>query len=189
MEHTQPDSVNIGEKIQTYRLQKGLNMKELSRLIGISPSMLSQMERNLANPSINTLKALSAALEVPLYYFFMGESHREEMVVHPQERKGILTPQAAGGVYQLLTPDTSGELGFYELHLSPQEGAADRSMTSEGEVVGLVQAGEVTLVLDDQEYCLTPGDSVRIPPRCRHSWQNRGEDSARIVLAASTPLF
>ena len=77
------DAINIGEKIQAYRLQKGLNIKELSQLVGISPSMLSQMERNLANPSISTLKALSAALETPLYYFFLGESRQEEIVVHP----------------------------------------------------------------------------------------------------------
>ena len=92
MEKRELDAVNIGEKIQAYRQQKGLNIKELSRLVGISPSMLSQMERNLANPSINTLKALSAALETPLYYFFMGESHKEEVVVRPQDRKTVVTP-------------------------------------------------------------------------------------------------
>ena len=188
MEKREFDAVNIGEKIQSYRQQKGLNIKELSRLVGISPSMLSQMERNLANPSINTLKALSAALETPLYYFFMGESHKEDVVVHPQDRKAVLTPQIQDGAYQLLTPDASGEQSFYELRLAPLHGCTDRSMVSESEVVCLVQAGEVTLVLDDQEYHLLPGDSARIPPRSRHGWLNRGEGEARVVVASAAPL-
>ena len=189
MEKRELDAVNIGEKIQAYRQQKGLNIKELSRLVGISPSMLSQMERNLANPSINTLKALSAALETPLYYFFMGESHKEEVVVRPQDRKTVVTPQITEGSYRLLTPDASGELSFYEMYLSPFHGATDRSMVSESEKVCLVQAGEVTLFMDDQEYHLLPGDSARIPPRSRHGWLNRGKEEARVVIATAAPLL
>lgn len=189
MEKRELDAVNIGEKIQAYRQQKGLNIKELSRLVGISPSMLSQMERNLANPSINTLKALSAALETPLYYFFMGESHKEEVVVRPQDRKTVVTPQITEGSYRLLTPDASGELSFYEMYLSPFHGSTDRSMVSESEKVCLVQAGEVTLFMDDQEYISCPGDSARIPPRSRHGWLNRGKEEARVVIATAAPLL
>lgn len=189
MEKQQLGDVNIGEKIQAYRQQKGLNIKELSRLVGISPSMLSQMERNLANPSINTLKALSVALETPLYYFFMGESHKEEVVVRPQDRKTVVTPQIAGGMYSLLTPDASGELSFYEMQLIPFHGSTDRSMVSESETVCLVQVGEVTLFMDDQEYHLLSGDSARIPPRSRHGWLNRGKEEARVVIATAAPLL
>lgn len=110
-------------------------------------------------------------------------------MVRPQDRKTVVTPQITEGSYRLLTPDASGELSFYEMYLSPFHGSTDRSMVSESEKVCLVQAGEVTLFMDDQEYHLLPGGQCRIPPRSRHGWLNRGKEEARVVIATAAPLL
>ncbi|MCY8830199.1 helix-turn-helix domain-containing protein, partial [Bacillus atrophaeus] len=52
------DNIDIGKKIAKYRKAKGFSSKELANLSEITPSMLSQIERGLANPSIQTLKIL-----------------------------------------------------------------------------------------------------------------------------------
>ncbi|MDO7205614.1 helix-turn-helix transcriptional regulator [Paraclostridium bifermentans] len=61
--------VNIGEKIIEYRNQKQMTIKEVAQIAGVTPSMLSQIEEGLSNPSINTLKMIAKALEVPLFNF------------------------------------------------------------------------------------------------------------------------
>ena len=43
--------INIGEKIAQYRKRKGLSIRELAKLANVTPSLLSQIERGLANPS------------------------------------------------------------------------------------------------------------------------------------------
>lgn len=62
--------LGLGKKIQNYRLNKKFTIKELAEKIGITSSMLSQIERDLVNPSIATLRAISKALDVPLFMFF-----------------------------------------------------------------------------------------------------------------------
>ena len=48
--------LEIGAKIRKYRTEKGFSMKTLAEKVNITPSMLSQIEHDQANPSINTLK-------------------------------------------------------------------------------------------------------------------------------------
>lgn len=63
------ENINIGKKVKELREYKELSMRELAKMAEITPSMLSQIERGLANPSIQTLKLLAKALEVPTLVF------------------------------------------------------------------------------------------------------------------------
>lgn len=64
------ENIDIGKKVEKYRKMKDLTNRELAALAGITPSMLSQIERGLANPSIQTLKVLAKTLDVPTFSFF-----------------------------------------------------------------------------------------------------------------------
>ena len=57
-------NLNIGQKIQRYRNQRGLSLRGLAEKTGITASMISQIENNSVNPSINTLKTLAETLEM-----------------------------------------------------------------------------------------------------------------------------
>lgn len=64
---------NFYSKIKEYRIAKNLTIKELAEKANITSSMLSQIERGLANPSINTLKLIAQALDTPLFKFFIED--------------------------------------------------------------------------------------------------------------------
>ena len=64
------DSLNLGQRIQSARLASGLSVRKLSQMAGITPSMLSQIENEQVNPSIQTLRSLANAMDIPLYSFF-----------------------------------------------------------------------------------------------------------------------
>ena len=82
------EDLNIGKKVQKLRLQSGISVRKLSSIAGITPSMLSQIENEQVNPSINTLRAIASALNAPLYYFFK-EDAEDSPVVTPDTRKTI----------------------------------------------------------------------------------------------------
>ena len=75
------DDINIGEKILDYRKAKNMNIKELAAKSGVTSSMLSQIERGLANPSINSLKNIAKALEIPIFNFFVSQVDTASLVV------------------------------------------------------------------------------------------------------------
>ena len=61
---------SIGERVKTLRAERKLTLAELAERAGVSTSYLSQVERDKTTPSLATLTALAAALDVQLRYFF-----------------------------------------------------------------------------------------------------------------------
>ena len=51
--------IDIGSRIKSIRLEKGILLKDLAKQCGISSSMLSQIEKGNANPSLNTIKSVA----------------------------------------------------------------------------------------------------------------------------------
>lgn len=70
--------MNIGNKLKELRKQNKLTLKELSQKTNISISFISDIENKRRNPSIDNLKILASALDVPVNYFFDAEDYKEE---------------------------------------------------------------------------------------------------------------
>ena len=178
-------NVNIGQRIRHYRQLQGITLKTLAEKVGVTSSMLSQIERDLANPSLNTLRAISAVLDVQLFRIFMAaESPQPNGVVHPENRRHIIE----GGVdYEMLTPDTASALSFYTMTLQPGHSTTDSMMAHKGEEAALLLEGEMTLHLDDTPIVFHAGDSIRIPPLVKHAWFNNSDKPAVLVFAITFP--
>jgi transcriptional regulator with XRE-family HTH domain len=179
--------INIGKKLQTFRAEKGMSIRELAQASGVTASMLSQIERGLANPSIKTLKDISETLNVPLYLFFK-EEEETEIVVRKDKRRTMGKPEEQDTVYSLLTPGSMGNIEFciMELH----EGAESAKMVSHiGEEVAYVLDGPIEVYVDENHYVLETGDSIRIAPQSLHKWANHSEKAAKIIFAISPPSF
>jgi transcriptional regulator with XRE-family HTH domain/quercetin dioxygenase-like cupin family protein len=71
-DHTR-DPAEIGREIAALRRERGMKMVELSRAAGVSPSMISQIERGHALPSVSTLYAIAEALAVTVHDLFTSE--------------------------------------------------------------------------------------------------------------------
>ena len=104
--------INIGEKITQYRKSKGLSIRELAKLADVTPSLLSQIERGLANPSVNSLKAIANALSTPLFTFFTSEVVKEDLIVRGNNRKKVILPGEDNVIYEMLTPGLGDNLEF-----------------------------------------------------------------------------
>ena len=70
------NEINVGSTIKNIRTSKGIMLKEVAEKCGISSSMLSQIEKGTANPSLNTIREIAHVLEVPIFKFFMAPKKR-----------------------------------------------------------------------------------------------------------------
>lgn len=135
----------LGERVAAHRTACGFTVSELAREIGVSPSLISQIERGQSQSSVSTLFALAEALDVPVDAFFDrgqdGEPQRATseprsrgaVVISGPSRTGIpREPQIRrtsdgrasidieGGVrWERLTPDALAEVDFMELVYAP----------------------------------------------------------------------
>lgn len=70
IKNSKEKSMNLGEAIKYYRIEKGLSMNELSRETGISVPYISRLESlEKRSPSVHVVKRLSKVLNVELYEF------------------------------------------------------------------------------------------------------------------------
>lgn len=183
------DDLQLGQKIQSLRMERGLSVRKLSVLAGITPSMLSQIENARVTPSVQTLRSLAGALEIPLYDFFREEG-ADSPVVHPEDRMTIGHKNEPGVIYELLTPDTKGSIEFCMMVIPGHTVSHGQAQGHTGEEVAFVHRGtQVELELDGVRHVLRAGDSVRIPAQARHRWHNNGDESAQIIFALSPPSF
>jgi len=183
------DDLQLGARIQVLRTQRALSVRKLAQLAGITPSMLSQMENDQVNPSIQTLRSLAAALEVPLYDFFREEAPSSP-VVTPETRMCIGRRSEPDVRYELLTPDTQGTIEFCMMVIPPRGTFNTQMQSHTGEEVAFLHAGQsAVLELEGRQYTLSPGDSIRIPAGSRHCWHNPGDEPAQVIFALSPPSF
>lgn len=111
------NDINVGHKIRAFRKGAGLTSKRLAELADITPSMLSQIEKGITNPSLQTLKLISVALNIPLFNFFLEDTNTEELVVRANQRKKITFPESGNVSYELLSPNLDGALELALMNL------------------------------------------------------------------------
>ncbi len=182
------EELNIGVKVQEFRKKSGLSLRELAAQAELSPSMLSQIESNSVNPSINTLKNIAAALHVPLFQFFKQDAPARDLIVRSGQNLIIGHP-GTEVLYKLLTPDTNSSIEFCLMEIPVGTASSDIAREHDGEEVAYVLSGEIDLEVNGNVYHLLEGDSVRIPPLSPHRWINHYDQELRAIFAITPPSF
>jgi transcriptional regulator with XRE-family HTH domain len=151
----------LGDRIRHYRLSKGLSMKYVTDKAKITRSLLSQIENNKANPSINSLTAIAHAIGTPIAQFFdETNGHDENPVVKAKERKVL---RAESGITCFLLTPRHGKHKIEVLYnVFEKNGSTESPYKNAGEECGIVLEGRLNVSYSDEEYILNRGDSITI---------------------------
>ena len=182
-----PDYPQIGEQLRARRHELGLSLRVLADRLRVSPSLISQIERGRANPSVSTLYALVAELDVSLDELLFNDrrpSARSDDAAAPatggpiqraNQRKRIRL--ASGVLWERLT--TVSEPGVEFLYVIYEVGGAsspeDAYQRHSGHEWGYVLSGELRVTIGFREFVLEPGDSVSLDSTTPHRLANAGD--------------
>ncbi len=202
MEKSRNDlNLELGKRLRALRETKKLKIVDVAGITGLTSSFISQVERALVSPSIDTLKKIGDALDTPLSYLFASadadaddspsSSHsggnEKSPIVHVHQRK-ILSPQQ-GVVFYLLNPDMSGPIEFIYNIYEPGAGTGDNLYTHIGQECGLILEGELLVTIRDKQYLMSEGDSITFSSEEPHSKKNIGDKRCVCVWANTPPWF
>ncbi|TSA32805.1 MAG: XRE family transcriptional regulator [Porphyromonadaceae bacterium] len=84
--------MDLGRTIKNIRKQKGQTQGEFATLCGISQTYLSQVENNLKEPKLSTLKSISEQLKVPLPILFFLSMTEEDVQPSKRQAFAIVSP-------------------------------------------------------------------------------------------------
>lgn len=176
----------LGGRIRQRRTELGLSLQELAARTALTPSFLSQVERDMAEPSITSLRKIAQALEVPIFYFLL-ESGGHNPVVRRAERR-VLSLARSGVTYELLSPPdfVNRSMEMVITRMAPGAAGGDHPVTHPGEECILVLAGRAGIQVADAEHTLAEGDCIYFFSNIPHHIRNLG-DGELVLLAAITP--
>jgi transcriptional regulator with XRE-family HTH domain len=187
----------IGDRLRDERTKAGISQRELARRLGLSPSLISQLESGLSKPSVGTLYAIVTELDLSLDKLLRGADHSpatappgEQKVianggtsplVHPDDREAI--DLDSGVRWEQLSRDTDQGIDF--LHAVYEVGGAstpDESlMRHNGKEYGYIISGRLGIQLGFDTYELNPGDSIGFDSTQPHRLFNVGDEPVHAI--------
>jgi transcriptional regulator with XRE-family HTH domain len=175
---------HIGEVLRRLRERHGLSLRTLAGRAGFSASFLSQLENGQVSPSIASLDRIAAELGVTLADLFEASQAPSAAVVRADSRPGFTSSWSRARVESLTPPGDRRAFEAIAVTLAPR-GASGKDVSGHpADQFAYVLKGPVTLLLGSETLSLASGDSVMIPRRSPHRWQNEGTAAAEVLLVS-----
>jgi len=182
------EEFDLGARLRALRAEKGLSQRELARRAGVTHATLSLLERNLASPSVSSLKKVVQELGMSLSEFFSTGSRSRKSVFHRQEDfftllDGPITMQQIGKDLQ------DSLLQFIVMRFEPNSDTGEQKYTHEGEEGGLIIQGQLELTVGEKTQLLEAGDAFHFDSSTPHRYRNIGKETCIVFTAGTPPSF
>ncbi|MCF2906253.1 helix-turn-helix domain-containing protein [Octadecabacter sp. CECT 8868] len=189
MIHNNPsESRTLGADIRAIRKTRGITLTELGQILDRSVGWLSQVERDLSEPSITDLRDIARALDVSVSSLFRSDApdHEQGMIVRGDARRPIGS-RAAGLVEELLSPDLTDD---FEMVHSTFEARAEISdpVIRPTQEVGYIVSGRLDLNIAGRTFSLAAGDSFRVRGE-PFRWMNPYDEPCVAIWVIAPPVY
>ena len=182
----------IGTRLRHARLMRGSRMKDVADAAGCSESLVSKIENNKLEPSLQVLNKLCSVLKIDLADLFNSQNEDYPVVTRAGQRTVIeMDPlrRGHGILMERVIPYAKGHLLQSNIHVVAPGGSSFGLISHEGEEVGYLIAGEIELFVGDKAYQLSAGDTFSFRSEVGHGYSNRGTAEARILFVNTPPTF
>jgi len=172
----------LGSRLKKLRSRKGLSQTGLSRLVGVTPSTISQVESNQIFPSLPALFKMAEVLSVDVASFFKGNMDISGRTVFASSEAIAVEParllQGAISVKQIIPPDMATRISAYLIELPSKTELQSHFFNYKVDELGYLLSGKVEMRLNDEIRIIQPGDIVYLPTEMPEQWKNPGTEPA-----------
>ena len=178
IEPSKSKSPLLGGLIRQRRKKLSMTMQDLATTAGVSVGYVSQIERDMAVPSLGTLAQIADALSVEVEYFV--KSQKPTDAISWAEGRQQFFMGGSSVRYEAVTNRYPGsEISSFILNVPA--GYASETVSHEGEEIIFVLEGMIHQVLDGQTFEMRSGDCLHFDGATPHSWSNPTDHEARVL--------
>lgn len=182
--------IDLGLRLKELRTRKGLSQTELAKLVGVTPSHISQVESNLIYPSLPALLRIAEVLSIELSAFFQEKRDVQRRFIFPAadavETRLSDLPEGSVGARLLTAVDFESRAEPYLLEIPPNQTISSHFFIHKGEEMGYVLSGRIQVKLDKAVHNLKIGDLIYLTSEMPTSWKNLGPGTARLLWVKIT---
>jgi transcriptional regulator with XRE-family HTH domain len=177
--------VDFGLRLKELRSKRGLSQTELAKLVGVTPSTISQVESNLIYPSLPALMKMAEVLSVEISSFFQEQAEpKKRLIFTAAEAVEVKFPDLPEGAVlaRLLSPvDFDPKAEPYLIEISPKEKLPSHFFIHKGEELGYLLSGRLQVKLEKSAYSLRAGDVIYLTSEMPTQWENPGPGVAKLL--------
>jgi transcriptional regulator with XRE-family HTH domain len=176
---------HLGRAIRKRRTEVGWTLAELATRSGLSVSLISQVERGLVDPSLDSLRDISFALGTTPFAV-LEDGHIQPHIVRRGE--GLrLTGLQADVEYELLSPTAEGAFEVARAEIVAGGATMDTPRSHPGTECAVAIKGTIYIEIGNERIRLDEGDSATYDPRIPHRTLAGDDGDATVLLICSPP--
>jgi transcriptional regulator with XRE-family HTH domain len=177
----------IGPKIRALRLKKDLGLTQLAQHTGLSPAMLSKIERGRLFPTLPTLLRIALVFGVGLEHFFTEPADRPPCaVVRKKDRLRLASPPDAkvpAYVFESLNfPVTDRKMEGYYAEFPVQSRPSEPHRHKGAELIYVIKGQLVVQFEEAEAITLHDGDAMYFDSAVPHSYGRQGRSACAIIV-------
>lgn len=175
----------LGEKIKLLRQKNNLTIEELANRCELTKGFISQLERNISSPSIETLEVILEVLGTNLSNFFKQKKNKKFIYSSKEHYK---IEQNDYKIEWLITNAQVNELEPILIKIKPQ-GESERIMPFEGQIFGYVLKGTVLVFSGQKAQKAYIHDSFYLYGNNQHYLKNETNEIIEVLWISTPPIF
>jgi transcriptional regulator with XRE-family HTH domain/KaiC/GvpD/RAD55 family RecA-like ATPase len=185
------DIMDLGGKVKGLRLKRRMTQSELAQKISATASYISQLERNLISPSIDSLILLSNELKVePGYFFSIDKTDFDNGISRKSQQHPVTLANVewdAVKCYLLSKTGINRRMQSMFITIEPESSFNGHFISHKGDEFVYILKGELELDIEDKNYLLRDGDSIYLDSVLPSAWRNNGEVPVQAIWVLSPP--
>ena len=179
--------MEIGSKLKRLRIKNNLTQEELADRCELSKGFISQIERDLASPSISTLSDLLQCLGTDLKDFFNDAQDTD--VVFTKDDVFVKENKEDKNLINWIVPNSQKhDMEPIIITLLPG-GSSYVDDPHEGEEFGYVLSGSITLCVGNKKYRVKKNESFYYKANQAHYIKNTAKTNASVLWVSTPPNF
>lgn len=176
----------IGERINAKRKLLNLQLNDLAKKVGISPSALSQIEKAKAFPSIITLKSIAENLYTTVGELIgENETLSKNPVMQRDEMKFVERNVTGAEIFLITHHDLNKQMDTYFVRFIQGSDLIGLFTANSGQIFCYVVSGEISFNLEAKNYLLKVGDSIYFNSKAPYSAMNNSDGICELLWIIS----
>ena len=176
-------TLQLGNRLYLLRKRKSMTLDELSAKSGVSKSILSQIERDLSNPTVTTVSRIAEALDEKLSDFFLKiEVEETNSIESSKETPSITSKDGLCELNILGAGETVNWLQWYILEMKPRGILESRSHGPKTFENLTVIEGQIEVSCGESKEKLSKGDTFRFQSNRGHIIKNVSKQKAQVLM-------
>lgn len=185
MEKRTTSRIGLGARLKELRTRRSISQTELAKLVGVTPSTISQVESDLIYPSLPALLKMAEVLAVDVSAFFQAHAYESKPHVFPSSENVdvLFSDQPKDSIIaKRLTPvDFEAKTEPFIIEILPEKKLPSHFFMHKGEEVGYLLSGTLELKMDKANYTVNAGDLIYLVSDLPAAWRNPGPETAKLI--------